>query len=390
MSDTFELLIVGGGPAGLSSARAYREAGAEGSVAILTDEYRMPYNRPPLSKELLRGEIDEAELPIEEERWLGEQRIDLVSGRAVALDPRAHRVALSGGRELEYRTCVLATGAEPKRLPVPGADHPGVRVLRSLDDLRELRVRLRSGVPVVVIGSGFIGCEVAASLRMTGHPVALVSDEPAPNQQRLGAEPAAEIAGWLKGDGVDVRLGAAVDAIDLLGSELRVRGEGFALSAPVVIMAAGVSPRSELAAMAGAAIEGGAVCADTGMRTSLDGVLAAGDVCLAENASAGRPLRIEHWGDALGQGEVAGRVAAGQSARWDSVPGFWSTIGERVLKYAAWGDGFAAMRVERGTDGAFTAFYGDEAGRLVGVLAHQKDDDYERGRELIAQGAPWR
>ena len=147
----------------------------------MTDEHRMPYRRPPLTKELLRGELAEDELPIEDEAWLAEQRISLVAGRAVALDAGGRQVTLSGGRALRYESCVLATGAEPTRLPVPGSDDPAVRVVRSVDHVRELEHRLVAGAEAVVIGSGFIGCEIAASLRHRGHPVTLVSDEPAPN-----------------------------------------------------------------------------------------------------------------------------------------------------------------------------------------------------------------
>jgi NADPH-dependent 2,4-dienoyl-CoA reductase/sulfur reductase-like enzyme len=125
------------------------------------------------------------------------------------------------------------------------------------------------------------------------------------------------------------------------------------------------------------------------MRSTVDGVLAAGDVCLAENRAAGRRLHVEHWGDALGQGRIAGQTVAGLQASWDEVPGFWSTIGNRTLKYAAWGDGYDEVSFRSGPDGAFTAWYGRE-GRVVGVLAHEDDDSYERGRELIAEGASWR
>ncbi len=389
MSDEFELLVLGGGPAGLSAARAYRGAGARGPVAIVTDEHRMPYNRPPLTKELLRGESSEDELPIESEAWLEEQGVRLVSGRAVILDPGARTVSLSGGRELRYRSCVLATGAEPTRLPVPGADHPAVRVIRTLDHVRELTARLRDGDAVVVIGSGFIGCEIAASLRRRGHAVALVSDEEQPNAARLDLEAAGLIRGWLVEEGVDVNLGAEVDEIAARDGSLEVRAGTVRATGKVVVMAAGVAPRAELAAAAGLELAGGAVPVDAAMRSKRAGLYAAGDVAFAENVSAGRALRVEHWGDALGQGEVAGRSAAGDPAEWDAVPGFWSTIGRHTLKYAAWGDGFDQSRLEHHGGGAFTAWYGRE-GTIVGVLAHEADEDYERGRALIAEGAPWR
>ena len=383
----FALVVIGGGPAGLAAARSYREAGGGGEVAIVTDEYRMPYSRPPLTKELLRGEMAEDELPIEDESWLAEQRIALVSGRAVALDPERREITLSGGRALGYVNCVLATGAEPMRLPVPGADDPGVRVLRSLDHLRELQHRLVEGAEAVVIGSGFIGCEIAASLRARGHPVTLVSDEPAPNCRRLGSAAGRELAGWLSSDGVTLLLDTPVDAIERRDGRLEVLVGSHRLSAAVVVMAAGVAPRGEL--LDGrVTLEAGAIPVDSAMRSEVPGVLAAGDVCMARNEAAGRRLRVEHWGDALGQGAIAGRTAAGQEASWSDVPGFWSTIGTRTLKYAAWGDGYDDVRFEPAGGGAFTAWYGRD-GRVAGVLAHDCDESYERGQALIAEGAPW-
>jgi NADPH-dependent 2,4-dienoyl-CoA reductase/sulfur reductase-like enzyme len=386
MSERYDWLIIGGGPAGLAAARGYRDAGGEGSVAIITDEHRMPYSRPPLTKQLLRGEMSEDELPLESEDWLGEQRISLISGRAVSLDLERRAVMISGGRALEYRDAALTTGAEPTRLPVPGADHPGVRVIRALDHVRELIARLGDGDPVIVIGSGFIGCEIAASLRRRGHPVTLISDEPEPNIGRLGAQAARQIRGWLEQEGVKLQLGAAVERIENGSS---VVAGGAQARAPVLVMAGGVAPRVELAVSAGLELERGAIPVDAHQRTAKPGLYAAGDVAFAENASAGRHLRVEHWGDALAQGEVAGRNAAGADAIWDDVPGFWSTIGDQVLKYAAWGDGFDDCRFERHENGAFTAWYG-LSGRVVGVLTHERDEDYERGSELIGRGAPWR
>ncbi len=374
MSSELALLIVGGGPCGLEAARGYRDAGGEGPGASVTDEQRMPYDRPPLTKELLRDEISEAELPLENETWLADHRVSLVSGRAVALDHHDHVVTLSGGRRLSYRSCLLATGAEPTRLGVPGADDPAVRVLRSLDQLRELRRRLDPEMMVIVIGSGFIGCEIAASLRRRGHPVTIISDESAPNVGRLGQEPADELLAWLREEQVTLALGAEVQQITRAGHTLQVDfGEGHA-AAPLVVMATGVAPRSELLVASGTPLTDGAVPVDERMRTALPGVLAAGDVCIAHNATAGRPLRVEHWGDALKQGELAGRAAAGEAVAWGDVPGFWSTIGKRTLKYAADGCG---------------AGYGRDD-RVVGVLAHTADADYDHGRELIAAGAPWR
>jgi len=388
MNERYALLAIGGGPAGLAAARAYREAGGPGKVAIVTDEHRMPYNRPPLTKELLRGESDEADLPIEEEPWLIEHRVGLIAARAVSIDARTREVLLTGGRTLPYDHCLLATGAEPTRLPVPGVDDPAVQVVRTLDHLRELLARLSPGDPVVVVGSGFIGCEIAASLQMRGHPVSLVSDEDAPNARRLGDEAAGMIATWLSELGVTLALGKAVTEIVRDGRELTVRASADELRARTVVMAAGVAPRGELAAACGVELHDGAIPADTAMRTEVEGLLAAGDAAFAFNRAAGRALRVEHWGDALGQGAVAGATAAGRAAAWDAVPGFWSTIGAHTLKYAAWGDGYDTVSTEHGEAGSWAAWYG-RGGRIVGVLAHEADDSYERGRELIAAGAPW-
>ena len=388
MSDEFELLVVGGGPAGLAAARAYRAAGGVGGVGLVSDEHRVPYNRPPLTKEFLRGESEENELPIEEEGWLAEHCVRLVSGRAVTLDPDERSVVLSGGRELRYRKCVLATGAEPTRLPVAGADDPAVRVIRTLDHVRELTWRLRGGDPVVVIGSGFVGCEIAASLRRRGHSVTLVSDEMQPNFARLDLEPAERIHRWLDDEGVISHLGTPVDEITRRSGSLEIVAGDVRAVAKIVVMAAGVAPRSELAGAAGLELRDDALPANSAMRTAKEGLYAAGDVAFADNACAGRPLRVEHWGDALGQGEVAGRSAAGERVQWDAVPGFWSTIGNHTLKYAAWGDGFDDSRLEDHGGGAFTAWYGRN-GRVVGVLAHEADEDYERGHALIAGGASW-
>ncbi len=390
MSEDFELLVLGAGPAGFSTVRAFREAGGAGAVAIVGDEGRMPYNRPPLTKELLRGEQPEQELPLAPESWLVDQQVSLITGRAVEIETTGRVVTLSGGRRLHYVDCVLATGAEPKRLSVPGTDDPAVRVVRALDDVRELLGRLGEGEEVAVIGSGFIGCEIAASLRMRGHPVTLVSDEVAPNADRLGDAAAVEIRGWLEGCGVDCRLGSAVQRIerDPAGGMVVVTEAERARGA-LVVMAAGVTPRVELAIAAGLELAGGAVAVDDAMRTSEPSLLAAGDVAMALNSAAGRRLRVEHWGDALGQGRVAGATAAGKPASWSEVPGFWSTIGRHTLKYAAWGDGFDAVQIERHGQDALTIWYG-RGDRYVGVLTHEADEDYERGRKLIAEGESWR
>ncbi|MFZ1994555.1 MAG: NAD(P)/FAD-dependent oxidoreductase, partial [Solirubrobacteraceae bacterium] len=268
MSEPYSLLVIGGGPAGLAAVRAYRDAGAGGSVAIVADEGRMPYLRPPLTKELLRGESEEADLPLEDEAWLDEKSVDLVAGRAVTIDPGRRQVLLSGGRELGYVVCLLATGAEPTRLAVPGGDRPWVHVVRSVEHVRRLTAGLGDTARVVVIGSGFIGCEIAASLRVRGHPVDLVSDEPLPNSVRLGDPQARIVQEWLTEDGVHTHLGAPVQSIERQDGAVAVVTEAGRLMGDAVVMATGVAPRSELAAQAGLELEGGAIPVSASMRTA--------------------------------------------------------------------------------------------------------------------------
>ena len=385
MDDRIGLLVIGGGPAGLSAAKAYRRHGGDGRVLLVSADTALPYNRPPLSKDFLRGESGERDLPLESPQFYRDNEIDAVLGSEVTrLDPDGEVAVLSTGEAIGYRACVLATGSQPRPMPVPGADHPSVRQLRSLTSGRELVAHADAARSAVVLGSGFIGCEAAASLARRGLAVTLVSREAMPQQARLGAAAGARLAEWLAAEGVTLVLDTRVDGID---DGRRVRLPDRApVEADLVLMAGGVTPRGELAEAAGLHTEDGRVVVDERMRSSAPAVYAAGDVAYAHNAAAGRRLRVEHWGEALTMGEIAGTVAAGGEARWANAPGFWTTVGDRTLKYAAWGDGFDEARlVEHGADG-FTVWYGRD-GVLVGVLTADQDDDYERGTARIERAA---
>jgi 3-phenylpropionate/trans-cinnamate dioxygenase ferredoxin reductase subunit len=386
LSDHVDLLVVGAGPAALSAARGFRATRPGGDIGLVTDEGVLPYRRPPLTKELLRREMRETDLTLEDDHWFADHGVRLIAGRAVRLDPEGHRVVLAGGRVLTYRRCVLAPGAEPVRPSLPGVDDPAVRVLRTRSDLHEIELRLRDAERIVVVGSGFVGCEIAGSLRTRGFGVTLVSEELAPQAARLGRAVASRLAGWLRTSGVDLRLGAPVRRIERCDERLRVHtGGGHAPGADVVVLAAGAQPRLELAEAAGLPCPDGGIPADEHMATPLPDVFVAGDAALARHALLGRPLRVEHWGDALAQGEIAGRAAAGdEDARWEAVPGFWSTIGGRTVKCAWWGDGHDDIEIDDHGDGAFTAWYRDARGRLVGVLTHGHDDDYDDARRRMA------
>ncbi|QWC85458.1 NAD(P)/FAD-dependent oxidoreductase [Nocardioidaceae bacterium] len=387
--ETYGLLVVGGGPAALEAARAYRDAGGGGPVHLVSADEHPPYARPPLSKDHLRGETAPEETQLEDASFYRDQGIDLRLGtRVEAIDPDGGR-ATGQGLDLRFDVAVLATGSDPVPLPVPGGEDPGLFLLRSRRQGEDLRaaVAAEGRRSAVVVGSGFIGCEAAASLAHLGLEVTLVSDESTPQEKRLGSYAAGRIADWLSGAGVRLELGRAVTEFPDATS---VRTEdGATHRGDVVLVAAGVQPAAALAEDAGLTCEDGMVVVDSAMRTSHPRVLAAGDVALAHNDAAGRRVAVEHWGDAMTQGEVAGATAAGRTVTWDQAPGFWSEIGDHTLKYSAWGDGWDDVRVDEGgsdAEGAFAVWYlaGDT---VVGVLAHERDDAYETGQDLVRRRA---
>lgn len=382
------LVIVGGGPAGLSAARSFREHDQQTPVVLLTSDQHPPYARPPLTKDYLRGESSADELPLEPLSWYGEHHVDLRLDTPVeAVDAAARSVLLPGGVSLAYRDLILATGSSPKPLPVPGGDDPQliyVRDRRSGERLRALTVG--PAHRVAVIGSGFIGCEVAASLAALEREVVLVTGESVPHEGRLGTWAGEQIGRWLSDAGVQVRTGAAVSSIIHEGRRWLITLEdGSSGVADAVVCGAGAAPNLDLAESAGLSISGGGVPTDASLRTTDPHIFAVGDIAYATNTAAGRRLRVEHWGEAETQGEIAGAVAAGAQRTWDNAPGFWSGLGQRTLKYSAWGDGHDGA-VPTGSANSWAVFYGS-GDRLVGVLTYQDDEAYEGGQELIERGA---
>lgn len=385
MTRNERVIIVGGGPAGLSTARAYREAGGQGRVTILAAEDTPPYRRPPLTKEYLRGEVPKEELPMQSPGWFEKNEVELrLSTEVTSLDPERGTVE-AAGEEISYDVCVLATGSEPVRLPIPGGDHPEVMVMRTVEDSTLVQENLEPGGRSVVVGSGFIGCEAAASLSMRGIEVSMVSLERVPQETRLGEEVGNRILSWLREYGVETHFGASVEEVQRGESDFTVVTDGGEVSGDSVLFGVGVKPRTTLAEDAGLEVGNGGIVTDASMRTGVSGVFAVGDISFAHNTTAGRHLHVEHWGEALNHGQVAGAVIAGGEAEWDVAPGFWSTIGDKTLKYVAWGDGWdEAHFVDHGD--AFTVYYGLE-GVCVGVLTHGRDEDYEEGRKMVESGA---
>ncbi len=379
------LVIVGAGPAGLATARAYREGGGMGHVMMLTPEPYAPYNRPPLTKGYLRGDASREDLPLESDGWYEENGVELrLFTNASAIDRERRIVATDQGEELAYDVCVLATGSEPIRPPVPGGEDPEILTMRTIENSTRLQDRVEKEGLAVVVGSGFIGCEAAASLSLRGAEVTLISRDASPQRNRLGREVGERVEGWLRGYGVDLRLGARIEGIERKDGGHAVRlGDGDTVETGTILFATGVAPRIRLASEAGIEVDHG-IITDSSMRTSAPGIFAVGDIAQAYNESAGRHLSVEHWGDALEHGRIAGTVISGGEAAWNMAPGFWSTIGDKTLKYWAWGDGWDDQVFEDEGE-AFTVRYGKE-GVLVGILSHGKDQDYERGRDMIERG----
>src|SRR5215210_5746270 len=263
--------------------------------------------------------------------------------------------------------------------------------MRTIENSERLKSRVGKGSQAVVVGSGFIGCEAAVSLSLRGAEVTLISLEEGPQRERLGEDVARRITGWLEGYDVKLHLGVEVEGIERKNGGFEVALESREIiSTETVLFGTGVRPRTELAEAEGLEIEEGGVVTDSSMRTSAPGIFAVGDIVFAMNESAGSRQKVEHWGDALEHGRIAGTVLAGGEAVWAMAPGFWSTMGDKTLKYWAWSRGWEEAKFvnKDGAEGeAFTVWYGKE-GVTVGVLAHNADEDYEEGRGLIEQGAP--
>lgn len=286
-SITYALVVIGSGPAGHAAAKAYRKSGGRGPLLLLSADVHLPYNRPPLSKDFLRGESAATDLALEDESFFVENEIEMVLGqRMVELRPRQKIVLLEDGESIEFVRCVLATGSRPAMLPVEGGNRSELLFLRSRVDGELLRQRAGRARSALVIGSGFIGCEAAVSLAIRGLSVTVISAEASPQAERLGDEVAGKIADWF--DEADVRFvgDASVQSFES-GQQVTLR-DGSAHTADLILIAAGIEQQPELAQQAGLDTSEGRIVVDQQMRTSADGVFAAGDVAHAYNAAVGR------------------------------------------------------------------------------------------------------
>ena len=346
-------VIVGASLTGARAAATLREEGFEGRVVLVGAETERPYERPPLSKDYLRGEAGRDRLYVHDEDFYGEQQIELRLGRsAETLDTARRELELEGGERLRYDRLLLATGAEPRRLSIPGSDLEGVLYLRSVEDSDALRERFRHSRSVVVVGAGWIGSEVAASARQRGLEVTVIDPTAVPLERVLGTEVGAVYRDIHTDHGVRMLLGTGVDAIEGAQVVERVRtGDGHEVDCDLVVVGVGVEPRTRLASQAGLALDDG-IAVDERLQTSAPRVFAAGDVANAHHPFYGDRIRVEHWANALNQGPAAARNMLGKSAAYERLPYFFSDQYDVGMEYTGY-----ARRWDR------VVFRGDPASR---------------------------
>jgi 3-phenylpropionate/trans-cinnamate dioxygenase ferredoxin reductase subunit len=367
------IVLVGGGLAAGKTAQALRKRGYEGALTLLTAEPHRPYERPPLSKGYLLGTSERDEVFVHDAGWYAQQEVDLRLATSVTgLDRERREVRTASGERLPYDAVLLATGAVPRRLPVPGTELDGVLTLRTLDDSEALRGRLTAGRRIVIIGGGWIGLEVAAAARAAGVDVTVVEAAPLPLLRALGPTIAPVFLGLHRDHGVDFRLGAGVEAVvgDAGGRVAGVRlAGGETLDADTVLVGVGVAPADGLAREAGLPVDNG-VLVGPDLRTDDPAVFAAGDVANAYHPRLGRRVRVEHWANAVRQAPIAAAGMLGQAASYERLPYVFSDQYDLSMEYS--GDVVDPLRarvVVRGSleERRFMAFWLED-GRVAGGL----------------------
>jgi 3-phenylpropionate/trans-cinnamate dioxygenase ferredoxin reductase subunit len=362
-------IIVGASLTGAKAAEALREEGFDGRIVMVGAEEDRPYERPPLSKDYLRGEAGREKLYVHPDGYYADRDIELRLGRtAVELDRLRRVLTLDDGERLGYDRLLLATGAEPRRLPIPGAELDGVLYLRTVADSDALRARLDSGGTAVVVGAGWIGSEVAASARQRGLDVTVVDPLSVPLERVLGPEVGGIYRDIHADHGVRMLMGTGIEAFEGDSAVERVRtSDGRELECDFVVVGVGVQPRTGLAAEAGLAVDDGIVV-DAHLRTEDDAVFAAGDVASAHHLFYDERIRVEHWANALNQGPAAARNMLGHGVAYERLPYFFSDQYEVGMEYS----GFARdweRAVFRGDPAAreFIAFWMDGDRVIAGM-----------------------
>src|SRR6516165_12054293 len=365
-------VIVGGGAAGFAAAEMLRREGFAGGVTLVSSDEVAPYDRPNCSKDYLAGNAPEDWMPLRPPQFYQDQSIELeLRSNVTGIDAKGRQVTLAGGRSIPFDKLLLATGAEPVRLDIPGADQPHVHVLRSLADSRAIIARAKTAQRAVVLGASFIGLEVAAALRAREIEVHVVAPERRPLERVLGREFGAFVRAIHEQHGVVFHLEETATAID--GKNVKLKG-GAILAADLVVVGIGVRPRTELAERAGLKLDRG-VAVNEYLETSVPGIFAAGDIARWPDPHTGENLRIEHWVVAERQGQTAARNILGQRQRFSEVPFFWSQHYDVPINYIGHAEKWDDLDIEGNIDARDCLVRYRRNGKVLAVASIFRDID---------------
>jgi NADPH-dependent 2,4-dienoyl-CoA reductase/sulfur reductase-like enzyme len=364
------VLIIGGGAAGLAAADMLRREAYEGPITIISADSDAPVDRPNLSKDFLAGQAQDEWIPLWPADLYAERRVELALGsRAKSIDAQSRVVHLEDGSRRKYGALLIATGADPVRLPIPGADTARVFYLRSFSDSRAIAERAQSAKRALVIGASFIGLEVAASLRTRGVAVDVVAPEKRPLERVMGAEIGKLVQAIHEEHGVTFHLGETVKSID--GQTVMLSG-GKSLAADFVVVGAGVRPSIAIAERSGLAVDRG-ISVNEFLETSAAGVYAAGDAARWPDPHTGEKIRVEHWVVAERMGQTAARNILGARERFDAVPFFWSQHYDVNIRYIGHAERWDAVRVDGSLDSRDASVSFLREGRRLAVASISRD-----------------
>jgi NADPH-dependent 2,4-dienoyl-CoA reductase/sulfur reductase-like enzyme/nitrite reductase/ring-hydroxylating ferredoxin subunit len=366
------IVIVGGGAAGFAAAEMLRRDGYGGEITMLSDDQAPPVDRPNLSKDYLAGSAPEEWVPLRSDDYYPESKIDLRLSTGVAsIDAKENKVVLADGKSLPYDRLLLATGAEPVKLPIPGADQPHVHTLRSLADSRAIIANAKNAKRAIVIGASFIGLEAAASLRARDIEVHVVAPEQRPMERILGPDMGDFVRALHEEHGVIFHLGDTVAAIDGRKATLK---SGGTLEADLVVVGVGVRPRLILAEQAGLKMDRG-VSVNQYLETSVSGIFAAGDIARWPDAHSGDSIRVEHWVVAERQGQAAARNMIGLREVFDAVPFFWSQHYDVPINYVGHAEKWDEIAIDGDIRGRDCVLRYKAKGRVLAVASIYRDVD---------------